>query len=545
MTDTEPSPPRPSDSGGLLTQLGQTLGFKSRELKVLKPTGANESRITVIPPLKDPDLVELELRKIDEPYTYVRISYNKKTHEKLYSVIEPRLNPHQRDLLLFVEDTLRRTLRYDFEKLRHQDQVSKYLRSEVTRIKLEHALHMHKVDFERIMYYIERDFAGLGLIQPLMNDPMLEDISCDGPQIPIFVYDREHESLRTNVFFTDDNQLDAFVIQLAQKCGKHISISNPLLDATLPEGSRLQATLAKEVTTRGSSFTIRKFREDPLTPPDLVNNNSISVELAGYLWLAVEHGSSIMFCGGTASGKTTLLNATALFIPPQMKVVTIEETREINLPHENWIAGLTRSGFGGGKGPDAPGAIDLYELMTAALRQRPQYLIVGEVRGKETYTLFQAMATGHTTFSTMHAESVSAMVHRLENPPIELPRLLLEALDLVVIQNLVRMGDLTVRRVTEVIEIVRIDARTNDLVTNRVFKWDPGTDTYSFNRSSEVLKELQQRKSWTEAKVTEELDNRIKLVNMMREKGLRTFRDVGQIVAGYYSNPEDLIKEVL
>jgi len=528
-----------------MTQLGQSLGLKGRELKVLKPTGASESRITVIPPLKDPDLVELELRKVDEPYTYVRISYNKKTHEKLYSVIEPRLNRHQKDLLLFVEDTLRRTLRYDFEKLRHQDQVSKYLRSEVTRIKLEHALHMHKVDFERIMYYIERDFAGLGLIQPLMNDPMLEDISCDGPQIPIFVYDREHESLRTNVFFTDDNQLDAFVIQLAQKCGKHISISDPLLDATLPEGSRLQATLAKEVTTRGSSFTIRKFREDPLTPPDLVQNNSISEDLAGYLWLAVEHGSSIMFCGGTASGKTTLLNATALFIPPQMKVVTIEETREINLPHENWIAGLTRSGFGGGKGPDAPGAIDLYELMTAALRQRPQYLIVGEVRGKETYTLFQAMATGHTTFSTMHAESVSAMVHRLENPPIELPRLLLEALDLVVIQNLVRMGDLTVRRVTEVIEIVRIDPRTNDLVTNRVFKWDPGTDSYSFNRSSEVLKELQQRKSWTEAKVTEELENRIKLVNMMGTKGLRTFRDVGTIVAGYYSNPEEMIKEVL
>ncbi len=525
-----------------MAQLSKSLGLKSKELKVLKPTNASESRITIIPTLKDPDLKELELRKIDEPFTYVRISYNRKTHEKLYSVIEPRLNPHQKDLLLFIEDTLRRTLRYDYEKLRHQDQVSKYLRSEVTRIKLEHTLHMHTVDFERIMYYIERDFAGLGIIQALMNDPMLEDISCDGPQIPIFVYDREHESLRTNVFFTDDNQVDAFVIQLAQKCGKHISISDPLLDATLPEGSRLQATLAKEVTTRGSSFTIRKFREDPLTPPDLVNNNSISIEMAAYLWMAVEHGSSMMFCGGTASGKTTLLNATALFIPPQMKVVTIEDTREINLPHENWIAGLTRSGFGG-KGDDSPGAINLYELMTAALRQRPQFLLVGEVRGKETYTLFQAMATGHSTFSTMHAESVAAMVHRLENPPIELPRLLLEALDLVVIQNLVRMGDLTVRRVTEVIEIIRIDPRTNDLVTNRVFKWDPATDTYSFNRSSEVFKEMQHRKTWTESRVTEELENRIKLVNMMRDKGLRTFREVGQIVAGYYSNPEAMIME--
>ena len=225
-----------------------------------------------------------------------------------------------------------------------------------------------------------------------------------------------------------------------------------------------------------------------------------------------------------------------------MKVVTIEDTREINLPHENWIAGLTRSGFGG-KGDDSPGAINLYELMTAALRQRPQFLLVGEVRGKETYTLFQAMATGHSTFSTMHAESVAAMVHRLENPPIELPRLLLEALDLVVIQNLVRMGDLTVRRVTEVIEIIRIDPRTNDLVTNRVFKWAPATDTYSFNRSSEVFKEMQHRKTWTESRVTEELENRIKLVNMMRDKGLRTFREVGQIVAGYYSNPEAMIME--
>ena len=196
-----------------------------------------------------------------------------------------------------------------------------------------------------------RDFLGYGPIDVMMRDPMIEDISCDGPGIPIYLFHRKYESVRTTVRFLDEDELDSFVIRLAQRSRKHISVADPLLDATLPDGSRLQATLSREVTTRGSSFTVRKFRADPMTPPDLIRLGTLSAEMAAWFWFAMELGHSFILAGGTASGKTTSLNAIAQFIPPQKKIVSIEDTREINLSHENWIAGITRTGFGGEASP--------------------------------------------------------------------------------------------------------------------------------------------------------------------------------------------------
>src|SRR5256885_859604 len=204
-----------------------------------------------------------------------------------------------------------------------------------------------KAPKERIMYFVFRDFIRYGPIDVVMTDVQVEDVSCDGVQVPLYIYHRKYGSIPSNLKFDSAEELDSFVVWLAQRSGKHISVALPMLDATIPDGSRLQATLGMHVTKRGSSFTIRRFRENPFTPLDLVRFKTMSPEMMAYLWLAIENGQSMLICGGTASGKTTTLNAILLFIPPQMKIVSIEDTRELNLPHENWVPLLTRAGFGG------------------------------------------------------------------------------------------------------------------------------------------------------------------------------------------------------
>ncbi len=233
-------------------------------------------------------------------------------------------------------------------------------------------------------------------------------------------------------------------------------------------------TLGKEITTRGSTFTIRKFKEIPITPVDLIAWNTFSSETMAYLWLCIENNRSLIFSGGTASGKTSSLNAVALFIPPKAKVISLEDTRELKLPHQNWIPGLTRDSFTA----DGKGAIEIFALLKAALRQRPEYLLVGEVRGKEAMTLFQAMSTGHTTFSTMHADSVESAIHRLENPPISVPRTMITALDIISIQSQTYLKNKRVRRNIKLVEINDLDPNTRNIRTNDVYAWNSGTDRF-------------------------------------------------------------------
>jgi type IV secretory pathway ATPase VirB11/archaellum biosynthesis ATPase len=372
--------------------------------------------ITEVPPVPT-GMEEVEFHTMRTGRAFVRLLYDNATNSYMYEVIEPKLNNTEMEVFHFLRETLIRTLdgRQGRDPNTDWDEI---LLNAIQQAILDHSVLVDQVSTQRIQYHLVRDFLGYGPIDTMMQDPMLEDLSCDGPGIPIYVFHRKYESIRSTVTFPDEETLDSFVIRLAQRSGKHISIAEPILDATLPDGSRLQTTLSREVTTRGSSFTIRKFRADPFTPPDLVGYNTMDSRMAAYMWLVVENGSSMIMAGGTASGKTTTLNATCQFVPPEKKIVSIEDTREINLNHENWIAGVTRAGFGGQiVGGKPAGAIDMYKLLEAALRQRPEYLLVGEVRGPEALTLFQAMATGHTVYSTMHADSVASAVYRLENPP--------------------------------------------------------------------------------------------------------------------------------
>jgi flagellar protein FlaI len=346
------------------------------------------------------------------------------------------------------------------------------------------------------------------------------------------------------VHFNTEDELSSFVYKLAQRCGKHISIAEPMLDATMPDGSRIQMTLSDEITARGSTFTIRKFRSDPFSPPDLIEFNTMSAEMIAYLWLAVENGINMLFAGGTASGKTTTMNAISLFIPPESKIVSIEETREINLPHPNWIPGVARTGFGQAVSDKVVGEIDMYDLMKAALRQRPEYILVGEIRGREAYVLFQAMATGHATYSTVHADSAHSLIHRLEGKPINIPRVMLQSLDVVSLHVITRVKNKRARRCKQIIEIIDIDPTTKEILTNEVFRWDPVEDRFIYSGKSYVLERIRAEKDLNREEMTEEIRRRQKLVDMMNQNNIRAFRDVAHLVSRYLDNPDETIKQV-
>jgi flagellar protein FlaI len=500
--------------------------------------------VTAEPPVARGQVV-VESSPIIPDRASVRILLDEVTRTYLYEVIEPQLSDDEQEILDFLRDTLIRTLEgREVNRAAAKDWAEVLLES-ARRAMKDHEIRMTEEGRARVEYYLVRDFLGYGAIDILMRDPQIEDISCDGPNIPLFLFHRKYESLKTNVVFTDELALDGFVIRLAQRSGKHISVADPLLDATLPDGSRLQASLSREVTTRGSSFTVRKFRADPMTPPDLVRIGTMSVEMAAYFWFAMEMGASFVLAGGTASGKTTSLNAISQFIPPEKKIVSIEDTREINLSHENWIAGITRTGFGGELvGGKPAGSIDMYKLLEAALRQRPEYLLVGEVRGPEALTLFQAMATGHAVYSTMHADSVQSAVYRLENPPINVPRMMLQTLDLVAIQGLVRIGGHMQRRIREVTEVVGFDPETRELLTNTVFEWDVATDKHRYLGKSYVLEQVMEARNMPEGKLKQEWANRVEVLQWMAKHNVRHYRDVARTVSAYYRDPDSLLKSI-
>jgi len=496
------------------------------------------SAVTFVPPIEDIDVEVLETYTVVPDFAYVRITFNNATSEYLYEVIEPTLSEEEKDLLDLVKDTLHKTLGYEWEKLTRLDK-EEYLRESVDSFMRTRGIKAENVTKLRIGYYIIRDFVGHGVVDVLMRDDLIEDISCDGYNVPLFVFHGRWESIRSNIIFTSEDDLNSFVVTLAQRSGKQISVASPILDGTTVEGHRIQATYSREVTTRGSTFTIRRFKNKPFTPTDMLRYKTISPEMMAYLWMGVENGESMILVGGTASGKTSALNSLAIFIPPGAKIVTIEDTREINLPHENWIPGATRTGVGekDSEGRSA-GEIDMYDLVRAALRQRPNYILVGEVRGKETYIMFQAMATGHSTYSTMHADSVKSMVNRLENPPINCPRILLTALRNVLIQSQVKVGNEMVRRMKQIVEIVGYEPETNELITNTVYEWDPATDRFIFKGHAFLFDKIMEMRSLTNDEMMSEFDRRVEVMNYLVKKDVRDHREIWNIVNSYYKDHE-------
>ncbi|MDD5144349.1 type II/IV secretion system ATPase subunit, partial [Methanoregula sp.] len=395
-----------------------------------------------LPSGQEPGL--LERYWIESPFVSIRI-LRRGNAGFTYTVDEPSITPQEQAVLLETSGHLRKVIVYDDPE---KPPAQKLDDGTVSRIIREFHPRIADDRLAVLSYYLRRDLSGFGPLEALMRDPALEDISCNGENLPVFVFHRTHGSLPTNILFRE-GELDQFVLKLAQKANKQISLSNPMVDATLPGGSRVQITFSNIVSLRGSSFTIRKFRADPMTPLDLIRYGTYSPEVLAFLWLAIEHRKSLIIAGGTASGKTSTMNAVSLFIPLNAKIVSLEDTHEIQLPHKNWLATITREIAVSG----VQGDIDLFSLLKASMRQRPEFIIVGEVRGREAQTLFQAMNTGHATLSTLHAGSVREAVNRLTHEPISVPPVMFTALDLVISQSVFTYGNQRIRRCSAINEI--------------------------------------------------------------------------------------------
>ncbi len=499
--------------------------------------------ITKIPKIVEEGVKEIEINPVNEPYSYVRIRYDNKTNEYTYEVIEPDLDEDEEVILETVKTKLVESV--ELVDIEVEEKKEEYLQHKVREILSDMEVRLRPASEKRIQYYVKRDFLGFGPIEVIMKDVDPEDISCDGVGVPIYVFHRKYGSMKSNVVFNKEEELDNFVVWIAQRSGKHISIADPMLDATMPDGSRLQETLGTHVTQRGSSFTIRKFEEEPYTPINLIHFKTFNPEMMAYAWIAIENGQSMLICGGTASGKTTTLNAILLFIPPQMKIVSIEDTRELNLPHDNWVPLLTRSGFGetDDTGKKA-GEIDMFQLLQAALRQRPQYMMVGEVRGEEAFVVFQAMATGKAAYTTFHAENVQTMVNRMENDPINLPRALVSALDIVLLQAKVKVGTKMTRRIKAITEIVGVDPDTNELITNNAYKWNPADDSFNYSGHSYVYSKVAQSKNWTSREMEREVKRRKMVLDYMDKKEITNYKDFADITSSYYRDKDSVMDTV-
>jgi flagellar protein FlaI len=497
---------------------------------------------------------EVERYWLRVPYSYACILFNEEQSDYRYHVVQPEIDSEKGQLIMdeFRERLgtalLTEDLSEDLEKGKEEDrQKVQVLEKKLLELATQYDIRSDDRTFHKILYYIERDQVYHGKIDPLMNDRNIEDISCDGDNVPVFIFHREYKDLMTNISFSKD-ELRSFVIQLSQRSEEHISVADPLVDASLPDGSRAQLTLGKEVTDRGSTFTIRKFQDIPFTPVDLLRTGTFSLEQMAYIWLCIESNMSLIFAGGTASGKTTSLNAVSLFIPPKSKIVSIEDTRELSLPHQNWVPKKTRESFGvSGEN------IEMYELLRSALRQRPEYIIVGEIRGEEAQTLFQAMSTGHTTYSTMHAESVSSAVQRLENPPIDLPRSAISSLDILSIQSQVRKrneetGEIeNIRRNERIAEISGNRDRSGNMEFTRtpVFLRKEGKDEFvDKTNDSNVLDRIKRARDWTTEELEENLEERRKVLNYLLENNITDVKEVTRTIQVYMTNPKKTMRQI-
>ncbi len=475
--------------------------------------------------------------KIGEFNVYCGISREEGMGGYKYNVIEPELTEDQRKQFEKLKKLLIEELDIDLKSLGTATQAEKFLSSRIKKIVKTYRLGIQSAPLKKLVYYFARDFIRLGRIEPLMLDPRIEDISCDGARIPIYVWHRDYESIPTNVIFQTDEELNTFVARLAYLGGKHISLAQPMIDASLQDGSRLDLTYGKEITQRGGNFTIRKFKADPLSIVDLLENKTMNSEIAAYLWYLIEKRLAILVAGDTASGKTTSLNCLSMFIVPGHKVVSVEDTPELSLPHENWIQAISR---GGG----ATSEITLFDLLKNALRQRPDVIIVGEVRGQEAFTLFQSVSTGHGGMGTIHADSVQAVINRLTSEPMNIPRGLIgTTLDCIVMQFRLKVGDKSVRRITSVSEVVGHDSRSDQIVVNDVFRWEPASDTFTFSGRSRLYDKIAQRYGLTFEQVKRDIDARKTFLDWLVNKKVRSYKEVSEQVRQFYAGPYSMVSK--
>ena len=452
-----------------------------------------------------------------------------------YEVVEPTLSEDEKKKIDRLKRLLLEEVRAPLAVIYGQEQIEKYLDKNTSRLIKDYKLDIPPASQDKILYYLKRDFLGYSKIDVMLRDPKIEDISCDGVAIPVYVWHRDYESIPSNVMFSTREELASFIVRLAYKSGGQITVASPILEGNLPEGFRTHLTL-DEVSKRGSTFTIRKFREEPPTIVDLMIWGTISPRVAAYLWICVENLKSLLIVGPTASGKTTTLGALAMFIRPELKIVTIEELREIKLPHQNWIPMVTRVSSQAGVEQ-----VGLFDLLKSALRQRPDYIIVGEIRGEEAYTLLQAISTGHGGISTIHADSVSTAMKRLLTKPMDIPGMLIPLMSTLVMMERVKVGEKFTRRSVNVSEVISFNEQNKSTSLNTLFEWTGDLkDSFEMRGQSNVFKQLADAKHVPEDEVYTEMEAKEHLLQWMLNKKLRTYKEVTDIIRRYYYNPTEV-----
>jgi flagellar protein FlaI len=477
---------------------------------------------------------EVESYPLKPPFSYASIAQNEDTAEYLYVVDELPLTQEERE----VYARMKNVLEYELRAPEDEESLIQSFHRQLPKIMDDHPKILGAISpigNKKIMYYLERDIAGYGKIDPLMFDPYAEDISCSGVNKPVFLWHRKYENIKTNVYFRNEEELEDFMMKIVHKAGKHVSIAFPIVDVTLPGKHRLAVSYGREVTPAGTSFTIRKFREDPFTIIDLIKNETINESIAAYLWLLVENKMSLIMIGATGAGKTTSLNAIACLIRPSYKIISVEEVAEINLPHENWVSTISRSGFG----VESEGEIPLFDLIKSAVRHRPDLIIVGEIRGEEAYVLFQALATGHGGLCTIHAENVETAIKRLTQPPMNIPPAIIPLMNCAIMVKHVRPPifdqsgkHLSSRKFIRVSEIK--DANT----IHDVFVWDPSSDTFQEDLSNSfLLKNLARSLNVSIEVLMRELEHRKSALLSMVEQNIRDYRNLNNYLSKYYNSP--------
>lgn len=485
----------------------------------------------------------LERYALTPPFAYAVIAEDTSLKLPYYFIDELELTQNEKVLYNNIISVLQTELKAPRDDVDPKKYFAEQARIIADRYKLTQQKSV-QVSWAKILYYAERDLVGFGGIDALMRDPNIEDVSVDGAGKGVFVYHRRYESIETNLSFFNEQKLDDMIVRLVHMSGKHVSTAFPIVDATLPGGHRLAATFRREVSPQGSTMTIRKFRKDPITIIDLINFGVLDYTIAAYAWLLIENRFTAVVVGATASGKTTFLNALLSMINPNSKIVTIEEVQEVNIHHVNWAPLISRLSYG--LSENNVGEVTLFNLVKAAMRMRPDIMVVGEVRGEEAYALFQAISTGHGGLATLHAEDAGSAIQRLTSKPMDVAPSYLSFLDLTFSVRRVAIPDPSnpgnpriVRRVISVDEII------DSTKWVQSFVWDPSKDKfYQYLDKSVKLRKLAKDYGKSMSDIMKEIANRIQVLQWLRSRNIRNYIEISTVFSQYHADPQGVLSKI-